>query len=431
MSRGLILVTTRPNFSSLERTAGISSRLRSGLLRLKRWLRSVFDFHHWNTTVHHTQTRFLIWFKEGSGYVPVRLFRHYSAMAFVVAASLVVSIVNVADEEGGLAVVAQDLGIKGVATAPLLPLRSAQMMPSRDLALVPLLASNKGVDAGEKEQSSIVEDTLISPENQMFLASALGSNIARDPEEDGGVKIYTVAEGDTVSGIATHFGITVNTILWANDLDNVDSIRPGDQIFILPVVGFNYVVKSGDTIDSLASKYKADRDRIIDFNGLPANGELTIGANIVIPDGQKEIPASIRSNGNALTPRQYASLSGGSALDITPSFSRPKEGRAGQGHSFPYGYCTWFVAQKRYVPWGGNAGTWLYNSRAYGYKTGKTPTVGSIVVTTENRYYGHVAVVEKVTADAITVSEMNYVGWAKKSIRQLARSSRFIKGYIY
>lgn len=348
----------------------------------------------------------------------------------MLSSGLVVSLANATEDAGGLVTVAEDLGLREEAGVHLKPIRSAQVMSPDDLALVPLAVNSKSVDLSEKESSSIVEETAISPENQMFLAAALGSNSARDPEEDGGVKIYTVAQGDTVSGIASRFDITVNTILWANDLDNVDAIRPGDQIFILPVVGFNYVVQSGDSIDSLASKYKADKERIIAFNGLPANGELTVGEKIVIPDGQKETPAP-RPSGDTLTPRQYASSDGGAATDITPSFSRPKEGKVGQGHRFPYGYCTWYVAQKRYVPWGGNAGTWLYNSRAYGYKTGKTPTVGSIVVTTENRYYGHVALVEKVNKDTITVSEMNYTGWGKKSVRQLARSSRVIKGYIY
>lgn len=412
-----------------ERKVSIFSRLRPSITRFFQWLRAVFDFHHWNTAVHHTQTRFLIWFKEGSGYVPVRLFRRYSTLAFVLGSGLVVSLANATEEKGGLVTVAQNLGLRE-GSVHVTPMRSAQLMSPDDLALVPLAAATKSVDFNDSHASSVIDEIAISPENQMFLAAALGSNSARDPEEDGGVKLYTVAQGDTVSGIAARFDITVNTILWANDLDNVDAIRPGDQIFILPVVGFNYVVQAGDTIESLSSKYKADKERIIAFNGLPANGELTVGEKIVIPDGQKEVSAP-RPSGDTLTPRQYASSGGGAATDITPSFSRPKEGKIGQGHRFPYGYCTWYVAQKRYVPWGGNAGTWLYNSRAYGYKTGKTPTVGSIVVTTENRYYGHVALVEKVTKDTITVSEMNYTGWGKKSVRQLSRSSRVIKGYIY
>jgi surface antigen/LysM repeat protein len=258
------------------------------------------------------------------------------------------------------------------------------------------------------------------------------SSIARDPEEDGGVKIYTVESGDTVSGIAAKNGITVNTILWANDLDNVDQIKPGDQIFILPVAGISYAVKSGDTIDIIATKFKAEKDKIIAFNGLPANGEIEVGDVIIIPDGKKDIVPPTGSNvaSGTLQRRQYATPSGGTATDISSGF-RKLDGKAGSGHRFPYGYCTWYVAQKRYVPWSGNAGTWLYKAKALGYKTGRTPSVGSIMVTTENRFYGHVAVVEKVSGDSITVSEMNYTGWAKTDRRVLSASSRFIKGFIY
>ncbi len=397
--------------------------------RLRRFLRQLVDFHQWNTVIHHTQTRFLIWFKEGSGYVPVRLFRQYATLSFVVSSALVVSLANAMEGEGGLEEIAKTIGVEEE-TTPFVRIQGAQESRVDDLSLVPLAATQNSIDPNDREVVSVIEESFLSPENQMFLAASTGANSAREPEQDGGVRIYTVAEGDTVSGIAARFGITVNTILWSNELENVDAIRPGDQIFILPVAGFNYVVQSGDTIDKIAEKYKSARDKIIAFNGLPANGELTVGESITIPDGQKEIPRPATES-DTLARRQYASATGGSATDITPSFSRPKEGKAGQGHRFPYGYCTWYVAQKRYVPWRGNAGTWLFNARAFGYKTGKTPTVGSIVVTTEDRYYGHVALVEKVSKDTITVSEMNYTGWGKKSVRQLSRSSRVIKGYIY
>lgn len=393
------------------------------------FFKRLFDFPAWNTALHHAQTRFLIWFKERSGYVPVYLFRRYSALAFIVLLSATVSLANATEESGGLSEVAATLGLSAKEEQFFVS-SSREPAPTEDLALVPLAGAHRGVDPDERVATSVIDEAFLSPEHQMFLAAALGQNSAREPEQDGGVRIYTVAQGDTVSGIASRFGITVNTILWANDLENVDAIRPGDQIFILPVAGFAYVVATGDTVDSIAAKYKSSREKIIAFNELPANGELVVGEKITIPDGQKEIPRPAPGT-DALARRQYASATGGSATDITPSFARPKEGKPGQGHRFPYGYCTWYVAQKRYIPWRGNAGAWLFNARAFGYKTGKTPTPGSIVVTTEDRYYGHVALVEKVSKDTITVSEMNYTGWGKKSVRQIARSSRVIKGYIY
>jgi surface antigen len=409
----------------------IYSNLTSFVRLVWKKARAWADFSHWNTIFHQWQTKLLIWFKERSGYVPVALFRKYAAFSIVVSSAMLVSATNYGQEAGRLDRLLTSLGIDLPRESRLIPRRAAQESKQHNLSLVSLAAPPLAVDVAAKSETNVLDEAYLSPENQMFLASAIGANSTRDPEEEGGVKIYTVAAGDTVSGIASANGVTVNTILWANDLDNVDAIKPGDQIFILPVAGFNYLVKQGDTIDTIATKYKADRSRIIAYNGLPANGELTAGEEIVIPDGVKEAALTAPTS-TGLARREYATQSGvGAATDITPNFSRPKEGKIGQGHRFPYGYCTWFVAQKRYVPWGGNAGTWLFNARAYGYKTGKNPVVGSIVVTTENRYYGHVAVVEKVSGETITVSEMNYTGWAKKSVRQLSRSSRVIKGYIY
>lgn len=302
----------------------------------------------------------------------------------------------------------------------------------KNLASVPLADSGMGVDPEQKEELSLFDVESAALDNQVMLSSAT-ANITKDPEEEGGgVTLYTVMDGDTMSGIAKKMGITVNTILWANDIDNVDEIKPGDQIFILPVAGLTHTVKSGETIEDIAKQYQADKEKIIAFNSLPANGELETGASITIPDGRKDEEKKPEKDDSStgLTRRQYANTTtGGEAKDI--SGYRTPQGRAGQGHRFPYGYCTWYVASKRYVPWGGNAGTWIYNAKAQGYRTGKKPAVGSIVVTTENRYYGHVALVEKVSGDTITVSDMNYVGWGKVSRRTMSASSRVIKGFIY
>lgn len=314
--------------------------------------------------------------------------------------------------------------------------RLASRLPRTDnLSLAPLASAGSSVDTNKEDVGTILDiagNSNLSLESQVVISNyQSGANASRDPEEGEGVKIYTVAQGDTVSGIAAAYGITVNTILWANDLENVDSIKPGDQIFILPVAGLTYVIKSGESLDDIAKKFKADKGNIIAFNNLPANGDVNVGESIIIPGGSKDVPVSA-SDASALARRQYATSGGvGAATDLSTGGWKKLEGKAGTGHRFPYGYCTWYVAQKRYVPWSGNAGTWLYNARSMGYKTGRTPAVGAIVVTTENRFYGHVAVVEKVEAGQILVSEMNYRGWAKTDRRYLSTSSRVIKGYIY
>jgi len=365
----------------------------------------------------------------------LHLFRNYSAFAVVVSSSLLVSATNAASGKGtGSLLFGYWDGSADVANVSSSKI-SGQKIKKNDLALVPLSKSSKTVEPGAVEE--------IAPQNviaeQGIIASSGGSSPMKDPEEDGGVKMYVVQTGDTLGSIASKNKVSINTILWANDISNVDSIMPGDTLFILPVSGIKYVVKQGDNIDSIATKFKADKEKIISFNDLPADGSLDAGKDITIPDGQGETPKPVAPQTPTTTPgtsiidkRQYANATGG-----TPQVSGGitgadrDDGKAGAGHRFPYGYCTWYVSQKRYVPWSGNAGTWLYRAKASGYATGRSPRVGAIMVTTENRYYGHVALVEKVNGDTITVSEMNYTGFAKRSSRTLSASSRAIKGFIY
>lgn len=101
------------------------------------------------------------------------------------------------------------------------------------------------------------------------------------------------------------------------------------------------------------------------------------------------------------------------------------------GYSFPYGYCTYYVAQKRTILWRGNAITWLSGARAAGFVTGNIPQVGAIMVTSEGGRTGHVAYVDAVSGDQITVSEMNYSGFGKITSRTISSSYGAIMGYIY
>lgn len=100
--------------------------------------------------------------------------------------------------------------------------------------------------------------------------------------------------------------------------------------------------------------------------------------------------------------------------------------------SFPYGYCTYYVAQKRNITWSGNAIAWLSNAAAQGYAIGQTPQVGAIVSTAEGGRTGHVAMVDAVNGDGtITISEMNFKGFGVISSRTIPISYGKILGYIY
>lgn len=106
--------------------------------------------------------------------------------------------------------------------------------------------------------------------------------------------IYRVSRGDAMYNIAEDYKITTETILYVNEQleDNPHSLRPGMELTIPPVDGVYYEWKEGDTFDSVAEKFFADAQAIIDFTGNNidlTNPSVDVGTKILIPGGSREL----------------------------------------------------------------------------------------------------------------------------------------------
>jgi len=113
-----------------------------------------------------------------------------------------------------------------------------------------------------------------------------------EPESEKSIGTYIVQSGDTILAIAEKFGIQPETIMWSNSSveTNADLIRPGDELKILPVNGVLHTVTSGDTLISLAAKYKIAVEDILNFreNKLAdASASLVVGSQLVLPGATK------------------------------------------------------------------------------------------------------------------------------------------------
>jgi len=107
-----------------------------------------------------------------------------------------------------------------------------------------------------------------------------------DPEaEDQGLyySVYQVQKGDTVSGIAESYDVTVDTILSANNIMSARALRPEQLLKIPSMAGIIYSATKGDTVDSIATKYQISADRLIETNGLLST-ELNAGKALFLPD---------------------------------------------------------------------------------------------------------------------------------------------------
>lgn len=141
------------------------------------------------------------------------------------------------------------------------------------------------------------QDQSLNPINTIQQTALLAFNSVENDLSDfkssgrsGQIAIYTVQDGDTLSFIAADFGVSVNTIIWANNLKSINSIKPDDELKIPPVNGVIHRVKKGDTAGSIAKKYGADQEKIIAFNSLPKDGSLQIDEELVVPDGKISSP---------------------------------------------------------------------------------------------------------------------------------------------
>ena len=235
-------------------------------------------------------------------------------------------------------------------------------------------------------------------------ANAISKPTIVQPTADGRtVQHYITVAGDTVPSVANKYGISVQTIEWANRLTS-EALTPGTTLTILPVDGVLYTVKAGDTVDSIVSRYGTDRGSLVAYNDLELTGNPAVGAQLVLPGAilpTNERPGYVSprvvSNG-------YGSYGGG--------YGSYNMASASVGNRYAWGNCTWYAYERRAQlgsPVGsfwGNANTWAYNARSAGYLVDGNPAPGAVMQ--NGGGFGHVSVVESVNPGvSITISEMN------------------------
>jgi peptidoglycan endopeptidase LytE len=97
--------------------------------------------------------------------------------------------------------------------------------------------------------------------------------------------VYTVAPGDTVLGLAARFGVSADSIRWANRFDDADVLSLGQQVTVPPVTGVLHGVAAGDTLVGVAARYQASASDIVRANGLADPFVIRPGDVLVVPGG--------------------------------------------------------------------------------------------------------------------------------------------------
>ena len=269
-------------------------------------------------------------------------------------------------------------------------------------------------DLRESETSLTIKKNLSQNDAEVITKPDI---VKPDTSAARGISSYVTKEGDTMESIAKKFKISSQTLRWANNTTS-DAVEPNKTLIVPLVDGVVYTVKDGDTAQSLAEKYKTSAERVVLYNDIDDGAKLSIGSRIVLPGG--ELPENER-------PGYVASRSRSTTTNASRSWLT-----ASVGNRYAAGNCTWYAYERRMQlgrPIGsfwGNANTWVASARAAGFVVNKTPAPGAIFQTTAG-YYGHVGIVERVENGVVHVSDMNYAGYGIITHRELNGAG----GYLY
>lgn len=196
----------------------------------------------------------------------------------------------------------------------------------------------QGTVGGENNSGVVGTNIYGSVQSQELSGIIIGGTILGKPIIGPGVSVattrsqnitYIVDAGDTLSGIAYQFGVSVATILWENNLGVRAVLQPGNKLIIPPTTGLYHTVKRGDNLSKIAKLYDAKVEDIVKFNRLKEDGtDLKIGERVMVPDGVKPAEQAV-----ARAPRTTQSFNvvarpqASSQMPSTRGFVWPSAGR--------------------------------------------------------------------------------------------------------
>jgi murein DD-endopeptidase MepM/ murein hydrolase activator NlpD len=133
-----------------------------------------------------------------------------------------------------------------------------------------------------------------APSGPFALDGTLLKPVAVDtsvPDGAAQLRSYRVRSGDTLVSIAARFRVSMMTLWWANEITSKTDLHIGQTLVIPPVTGTVVTVGAGDTLGSIAAASGVDEAVIMAYNGL-ADATLVLGQVLIVPGGQGDAIAA-------------------------------------------------------------------------------------------------------------------------------------------
>ncbi len=93
---------------------------------------------------------------------------------------------------------------------------------------------------------------------------------------------HVVQSGDTLSGIAQRYGITLDTLVSFNQISDSRTVQIGTEFDIPSRSGLRHIVERGESVSSVAGQYSVSVEEILDVNDLDST-TLSVGDELFIP----------------------------------------------------------------------------------------------------------------------------------------------------
>lgn len=128
-------------------------------------------------------------------------------------------------------------------------------------------------------------------------AAALTLPAVANAAEDS---VYVVHDGDTLSGIAIELGVPLADLLQVNGLTLTSLIVPGQNLEVPGATsggsggaaGATHTVVAGDSLSGIAARYQVSLASLLSVNGLTASSLITPGTELLLPAGADSAPAA-------------------------------------------------------------------------------------------------------------------------------------------